>query len=93
MEYNLLFNRYKEKAYRKNSADLIKIIRARHVKPCKVDEVLQQFSEKITARDWVGPIRAKMEKPTPVSILKRRVTLRPILNRIGFDRDIDLIVG
>ena len=52
MEYNILYNLNKKRAYGDNSADLIKIIRARQVPPRKIDEVLQQFSAKITARDW-----------------------------------------
>lgn len=52
MEYNILYNLNKKKAYGNNSADLIKTIRARQVPPRKIDEVLLQFSKKITSRDW-----------------------------------------
>lgn len=52
LEFNILFNLNKKKVYSDNSADIVKVIRARNVPPRKVEEVLEVFSDKLEQRDW-----------------------------------------
>lgn len=54
LEFNIIYNLNKKKAYGKNSADLIKIIRARKVPQRDIMTVLSEFVEKLSARDWGG---------------------------------------
>lgn len=54
LEYNIIYNLDRKKAYGKNSADLIKIIRARKISQRDIMTFLSEFVEKLTARDWGG---------------------------------------
>lgn len=52
LEYNIIYNLDKKKAYGRNSVDLVKIIRARKVPPRDIMTALSEFVEKLSERNW-----------------------------------------
>jgi len=67
VEYKILYALNKKKAYGNDSADVIKIIRARQVPPRKIDEVLSSFERKLLIREW-GRIYKGEDGKTYVSL-------------------------